>query len=215
MNYADADLRRGPGFGPGARARESLRRSLRIEAEGKTRVQAFLKAHALDGNFVLFERPTWAESEEFQLFGDGAFNAHNEVLWTVEIKIEQRSYPNLFLETWSHKARHTPGWFITSKAHLLAHHFLDTDELHMVNLDKLQTWAWEIPGPSYAYRVDAYPEKCPGNDEQGNDGWGRCVPIAVLTAEVGLRTFVMPPKVPRAAPAPAPSAPQAPWWERP
>ncbi len=98
----------------------------------------------------------------------------------IEIKAELANKTgNLFLETWSNRARGNPGWMDTCFADRLWYYFIQDDELFTMRMADLRLWAF---GPNA--NILNYPEKQQSKYCQLNDTWGRCVPIAVLANEV-------------------------------
>lgn len=94
----------------------------------------------------------------------------------IEIKAERENrYGNLFIETYSNRARGTSGWFFKLNADWLWYYFLAPSELYIVSMGKLRDWADERLGDFEERRQKRY--------DQLNDTWGRCVPIEVLKTE--------------------------------
>lgn len=131
-----------------------------------------------------------------QVLGDFIINTAKQECWTVECKAEEENkYGNFFLETWSNRNLESreshgergsnPGWLHKLRADLLFYHFLKEDELYIINLFRLQQWAFGHSGK--AGRIYAFPERAQSKYSQLNDTWGRCVPISVIRDEVGFR----------------------------
>jgi hypothetical protein len=130
-------------------------------------------------------------SEELQKSaGDLLFNSakHPERIVSVEVKGEKKYTGNFFLEYWSNRKRLTPGWMITLRADLLCYVFNDIEHAFIVELPKLQDWAFrqeterrDFDGHIYKYRL-----RPQGAYEQLNDTWGRLVPIEAVQHDVGL-----------------------------
>ncbi len=156
----------------------------KVEARSLEILTPFIRARSNGGQFILIEKGRLALELQRQI-GDAAFNARDGVLWTVEVKAEEENkYGNFFLETWSNRARYTMGWMVTLNSDLLLYHFLKSDELYVMNFQNLKRWAW------WERRIYRYPEREQGKREQLNDTWGRCVPISVISREVGFRRFI-------------------------
>lgn len=131
-----------------------------------------------------------------ETLGDFVINTVRQECWTVECKAEEENkYKNFFLETWSNRNLENrlshgergsnPGWLKKVRADLLFYHFLKSDELYIINLFRLQQWAFghgDKPG-----RIYAFPERAQSKYSQANDTWGRCVPIDVIHREVDFR----------------------------
>ena len=59
---------------------------------------------------------------------------------SIELKSEHRYTGNIFLEIWSNFNTQRKGWFLTSHANEIWYHFLDTNMLYIVGLEKLRQW---------------------------------------------------------------------------
>jgi len=105
------------------------------------------------------------------------------IAYGVEFKIEQRWTGNFFLETWSNKKWETPGWLFTLDTDVLLYYFEDKRLLYSIPFQKLKKWA-ETQG-----NMEPFPEKAQRKYDQKNDTWGRCVPIGVVTEQVGCQTY--------------------------
>lgn len=133
-----------------------------------------------------------------QTVGDILYNADRLTVMSIEVKTEQRASRNLFLETWSNASseleRMREGWMLTLDADWLFYYFVETDTLCTVDFQKLKTWAFRTPRHDGSLgRLFDYPEKAQKKHQQLNLTRGRCVPIAVLQAEVGLRLYTLNP----------------------
>jgi hypothetical protein len=166
-----------------------------VEARGLLVLIPFLQERAHDGRFVLTSKGRLARHLQ-ETVGDALFNSTAESVWTVEIKVETSSNTgNLFLETWSnrnleqmdsHAARGSnPGWLPKIQADLLFYYFLDSDELYIIDLFRLKQWAYRHDNGHP--RIEKYPERRQAKYVQGNDTWGRCVPISDLQRALGPR----------------------------
>ena len=95
-------------------------------------------------------------------------------------------YGRLYLEEWSNRSRYNPGWLLKLETDYLFYHFIENDELYILDFPSLQRWAYVEPSlrtgfPGRLYDYDSRPQR---KRVQRNDTWGRCVPIADLLAEV-------------------------------
>lgn len=99
----------------------------------------------------------------------------------VELKAEERTTGNLFLETWSNRRTGREGWIRTSRAVGLIYCFLDTESIYVAHMGRLQEWA--------TTQLHCYPERVQQKHSQSNETVGHIVPILRLSAEVGLRRF--------------------------
>jgi len=166
-----------------------------VEARSMAILIPFLSERA-DGRLVMTNKGTLSRHLQ-ETIGDALMSIDEGKMWSVECKAEEENkYGNFFLETWSNKNLDTrsnharlgsnPGWLLKLRADLLFYHFLASDELYIINLFKLQQWAFGCsgqPGRLYDYR----PEKKQGKYAQLNDTWGICVPIADIDRDVGFR----------------------------
>jgi len=129
-----------------------------------------------------------------QTVGDILYNADRLTVMSIEVKTERAKSANLFLETWSNAAeeagRKRRGWMYTLDADWLFYYFADADELCVVDFQKLKAWAFTGPRrDGTSGRIFDFKEKAQRANHQLNLTRGRCVPIEVLAAEVGLRRF--------------------------
>lgn len=168
------------------------------EAKGMTILSPFL-AEKSDGHLVLLEKGPLARALQ-ETLGDGIFQAPTGRAWSVEIKVEEDDlYGNLFLEMWSnrnleHRERHIEfgsnvGWMQKLRADLLLYYFLNPDKLYVLDLFRLQQWAFGSKLTGQPGRIYAFPEKPQSKRSQANDTWGRCVPLTVLAKEVRYKLF--------------------------
>jgi hypothetical protein len=118
--------------------------------------------------------------------GDIIYNPDRYAVLSIEVKTERRASPNLFLETWSNAAPEfrTPGWMVTLDADWLFYYFRESDELHVLDFQRLKRWAFEEKR-----RLYDFPERQQATNQQLNRTVGRLVPIATLRSEVGLRSY--------------------------
>jgi hypothetical protein len=160
-----------------------------VEYRAMKELDLFLSFHSYNGRCVRLEKGPLAPALQ-KMVGDVLLTGKRDRrLWGLEIKAEaEKRTPNLFLESWSNRGHHTPGWLITLQTDLLLYYFLDTKEAFLVNFHHLWQWAFVDTGQNgYAGRLWDFPEKPQAKYLQRNDTFGRCVPIAVLMAEVGMR----------------------------
>lgn len=165
-----------------------------IEAQAMVILLPFIKERAHDGRFVLCNKGPLARYLQ-ETTGDAIFNSDADTVWTVEIKAERKFTGNFFLETWSNRnlddrdnhARlgSNRGWLDKLRADLLFYYFLDCDQLYIINLFRLKSWAFGHDDEPA--RLERFPEKRQGRYQQRNDTWGRIVPIETVKREVGFR----------------------------
>lgn len=153
-----------------------------VEEESMRILTPFLKKISLDGRFVLTTKGRLAKELQ-KTVGDALFNNQKGELRAIEIKAErENAWGNFFLETWSNKHRETPGWLHTLNTDLLFYHFIASDELYVMDFQKLKNWL--LPK-----NILAYPEKRQTKYDQLNDTWGRCVPIKSVQYSIDARLF--------------------------
>jgi hypothetical protein len=113
-----------------------------------------------------------------QLFcGDVLVSLPKEAKY-IELKAEESDrHGNLFIETWSNKARKTRGWFWKCQADWLWYYFLEQHELYVFEMDALRTWLTP-------QLQEKYPEKAQRKRDQLNDTWGLCIPIEDMRSGV-------------------------------
>lgn len=164
----------------------SFQKSKTIEARGMVALSPYIKELA-DGRFVVFDKGPLAKHLQ-QVVGDVIYQDKGGVVG-VEIKCEgSNSHGNFFLESWSnrnmgdgHSGRGSnPGWMMKIGADVLFYYFLEQDELYIIDVLKLKKWAF---GPKWP--ICQYPERMQKKQEQLNDTWGWCVPIADIGRAVG------------------------------
>lgn len=159
-------------------------------AKGVARLLPFIKERAHDGQLVVTNKGPLAPFLQ-KTVGDVVINTDPERIWTIEIKTEEKHTGNLFLEYWSnlnleerrsHAERGTtPGWLHTLRADLIFFYFLDTDDLYIFNLFRLQQWALR------EREIYKFPLKRQKRHLQANDTHGHIVPISDLRRHIGFR----------------------------
>lgn len=164
-----------------------------VEARSLMILQPFLRERSQDGALVFIEKGPLAKSLQ-QTIGDAVMTDKNGGFRSVEIKAERENrHGNLFLEIWSNrnledrvshaKVGSNPGWMIKLRADLLLYHFINNDELYVIDFFRLKRWAFRDR------RIFSFPERGETQSSQRNDTWGRCVPIETLVREVGAKLF--------------------------
>lgn len=166
-----------------------------VEAQGMAILLPFLKQRAHDGQLVLTSKGRMARYLQ-EVVGDLMFNSDAETLWSVEVKIERRATGNFFIETWSNKnledrSSHSErgsnvGWLHKLRADLLFYYFIDSDELYVIDLFKLQQWAF-CNGPRGGGYLERYVERPQAKYSQPNGTYGRLVPVDDIRREVGFK----------------------------
>ena len=163
--------------------------SNRVRERGEQLVAPFIQKLADGGQYLIIEGGPLALYLQ-KACGDYHLRIHGEI-GTLELKTEEKSTGNLFLEMFSNRnlqdpAKHfergtTPGWLVTSKARWLAYAFLDYGVVYVCSMLQLQRWAF---CKERVFSGD-YPLKCQGRYPQLNDTWGFCAPIRVLQHDLG------------------------------
>jgi hypothetical protein len=157
----------------------------KVEQRGMEVLLPLLQERAFNGQLVMFNKGALAKYLQ-QTIGDVGINTGPDRFYTVELKVESRKTKNLFLEMFSNRNLDdrasyaergiNPGWLVKLRADLLWYYFLDTDDLYILALFRLQQWAFgtgDQPG-----EIWNYPLKRQGKYQQRNETWGFCVPIA-------------------------------------
>jgi hypothetical protein len=156
-----------------------------VEQRSLKILRPFIQQRVFNGQFVVTSRGPLARDLQVTV-GDIVYNSDAETCWGLEIKAEDSNkHGNFFFETWSNRERFTPGWMFSLNTDLLAYHFLEDDELYVIPFQKLRRWAFGFGAEDG--HIYVFPERKQTKRTQLNDTWGRCVPIEILTAELGLR----------------------------
>jgi hypothetical protein len=146
-------------------------------------LQPLIESRAYEGRYVVTSKGRLAKELQVSI-GDLLFNSDSETIWSVELKAEQRSTGNLFLEVWSNRSQFNPGWMWKLNADLLLYHFLDSDELYSVNFQRLKRW---FHGCDHRGRPPSslYQHVEQGKYQQRNDTWGVLVPLSAIDEAIG------------------------------
>jgi len=131
-----------------------------------------------DGRYVLTDKGRLAADLQ-QKYGDVVAQKNGDVV-CIEVKAEESNHwGNFFLEEWSNRSRFNPGWLLKLDTDYLFYHFIESDELYILDFPKLQYWAFIEPGilTGFPGRLYDFPSKPQTKRVQRNDTWGRCVPI--------------------------------------
>lgn len=162
-----------------------------VEADSLNVLRPFLEDYS-SGSYWISAKGPLARCFQEQ-HGDVLFTDQEGRMRSVEMKAERRHTGNLFLEVWSNRnfddrdsflrLGSNPGWLSKLRADYLFYHFLDNDTLYILNLWRLQQWAFGCRATGaniYRYREEAQNQR-----EQMNTTVGRLVPVADLkTAEL-------------------------------
>lgn len=157
-----------------------------VEVRSWEILEPYIERHSLNGRFVTTDKGRL--SRELQkTVGDVLLNNDKGEIVAIELKAEERNpHGNFFIETWSNKSRFTPGRLYTLNTDVLLYHFLESDELYVINFQKMREWLFKdcngFPN------INKYREREQGKYDQLNDTWGRCVKISDIGEHVGFRT---------------------------
>lgn len=171
--------------------------SRRVESQGMALLLPFLRERAHDGQLIVTSKGALARAVQ-ETIGDVIFNSDSERFYSVEVKIEARHTGNFFIEVFSNRNLDdrrsnaergiNPGWIFKLRSDLLFYYFVDTDDLYIMPLFRLQRWAFgsdDILG-----RIWRYPQKRQYKYTQLNDTWGWIVPIADIPTDICKRMNV-------------------------
>jgi hypothetical protein len=176
---------------------------LRQEREAKERLLPFLRTHA-DGGMVI------------DIAARNPLGLHIQKQWGTDYFLQYRGQPVTFesksdrnytgripIECWSNfvtdystylKYAHSPGWLLKSQAMILGYHWYLEDKLAIVDMFKLQQWAF-APSHGGAPNIERWQMYERGEvrpefpcympqQSQVNKTWLRWVPLAVLAREL-------------------------------
>lgn len=157
-----------------------------VEAESLAILKPFLEDYS-GGTYWISAKGPLARCFQEQ-HGDVLFTDNSGRMRSVELKAERRHTSNLFLETWSNRnfddrdsflrRGSNPGWLSKLRADYLFYHFLDVDALYILNLWKLQRWAFGCR--ENKANIYLYPEVAQHQREQANCTVGRIVKLVAL-----------------------------------
>lgn len=163
-----------------------------VEAISREILHPFIEQRALNGQYITTDKGRLARELQ-KTVGDVLMNGADGRLFAVEIKAERKNeYSNLFLEIWSNLSRYTPGWMLTLDCDVLFYHFIEDDDLLIIDFQKLKHWAFRQEASKTPHRIGniwKFPLRKQKRYSQLNDTHGACVPISVLREEVGIREF--------------------------
>lgn len=147
-------------------------------------LEPYLRNLAEENKYVLTDKGPLSYELQKSV-GDALYNSGDGKVWGVEFKIEETYTGNFFLETWSNKkfGMANPGWMVTLRTDRLWYYFLNTDQLFVIDFEKLFEWAFgnsSSTGNIYDYR-----EAKQYKHQQKNITCGRIVPVYVIGQEVG------------------------------
>lgn len=167
----------------------SYKDSCRVETGARPRLMRWLGHHSLNGQFVMTEKGRL--SAEFQtVYGDAFMNRKSDgAVLAVEFKVEaENRWGNAFLEIWSNLPARKKGWLHTLRADYLAYAFVASSELWVIDLPRLQKWAFDNDKRNLR-RFEPKPQR---KYSQLNVTVGSCVPLTVLSQEVGAKQYLLP-----------------------
>lgn len=151
----------------------------RVEAESLEDLLPFLRKHSKHG-IVLTDKGRLSRAFQSK-YGDVLLNAKTGELLACELKAEKRKTGNLFLEEWSNKKWCTPGWMNTLQCDRLLYHFIDADELYIIDFERLRVFFNEKKNTFRLVEQRKY--------DQLNQTCGRLAPINDVFRNVGFKIF--------------------------
>lgn len=172
-------------------AREIERRSVEI-------LEPLLERQS-GGRFVFTDKGRLAKEIQAK-YGDVLMQSLKEggALKALELKAEREKTGNFFLELFSNGSRYKLGWMWSNEADLLLYHFLDADELYIIDMPRLKRWFWfgetwvckngvarRERGPVVTPGFSSYRCVPQRRFEQRNDTWGVLADIHAVRKWVG------------------------------
>jgi hypothetical protein len=168
-----------------------------VEAESLAILKPFLEDYS-SGSYWISAKGPLAKCFQEQ-HGDVLFVDTTGTMKSVEMKAERKHTGNLFMEIWSNRNFDdrssfldrgcNPGWLSKLRSDYLFYHFLDRDTLYILNLWKLQRWAFGCrDGRAHIYDRE-YSEVVQRRHEQRNITVGRLVPLADLKSAGLVKVF--------------------------
>ncbi len=158
-----------------------------VEAKALDVLEPFIKMRSHDGRFVICDKGPLSKIIQ-QSMGDIIASTNRNTISTIEVKAEEKTTGNLFIETWSnrniddrysHAERGSNvGWIFKQRADYLFYYFLDNDLLFIIDFFELKRWLFHV-GALYRYR-----EVRQNKQVQMNDTWGRLVKIVDIEKNV-------------------------------
>jgi len=136
------------------------------------RGRAILKPYALHLGADV-EEVEDGKSKTQECYGDWRVSFGSSEVFYYEVKTEEKTTGNLFLEEWSNLG-YNQGWFCKSRGDVLWYYFLDLDNLWVCPIADLQVWAFTNSN------IKSYPSKPQRKRDQNNESWGWCVPTDAL-----------------------------------
>lgn len=147
-------------------------------------LRPLIESRAFNGQYTVLAKGRLAKELQVSV-GDLVLNTDAVgTFYSVELKAEQRATPNFFLEYWSNRSAYNPGWMWKLNADLLLYHFIDADDLYIINFQRLKRWfhACEQRGRPPSSEFVHCEQK---SYDQRNDTWGALVPIVAVGAAIG------------------------------
>jgi len=154
-------------------------KNIKIEKKGLIDLMPFL-FKTFNGRIVMTNKGRLSKFMQGN-YGDVFVNDNKGNFLAIEIKVEESSTGNLYLETWSNRAIFpflSRGWLFKTDADWIFYYFLDTKILHIINLKKLKEWALK------GNRLYDFPEKLQKKNKQLNKTYGVVVPVRILKNEM-------------------------------
>lgn len=161
-----------------------------IEARSVAKLRGLLRDKCDDGRYVIISKGPLAPVIQ-EIAGDLCMNRDGAVYFA-ELKAEEQFTGNLFIEVFSNRclanrddhARYgmKPGWAITNGADLLLYHFLDVDDVYVIDFYRFKRWFFgsgvngERDGVWWKYGASGF-QRVQQKYRQRNETVGILVPI--------------------------------------
>lgn len=160
-----------------------------VEAESLRILRPFIEQRAMNGQYVTTNKGRLAKELQ-KTCGDLFMNASDGRIYALEIKAEaDNKYGNFYLEIWSNLSRYTTGWMFHLNCDTLLYHFIASDELYVINFQRLRNWAFREKNGNRKGFIWGFPLCEQKKYSQLNDTHGACVPIRVIERAVGFQKF--------------------------
>lgn len=161
----------------------------KVEQQSLKILRPFIEQRAMNGQYVTTDKGRLAKELQ-KTCGDVFMNGIDGKIYAVEIKAEaEQKHGNFFLEIWSNLSRYTPGWMFHLNCDVLLYHFIEQDELYVINFQHLKDWAFRKENGNKRGRIWDFKMRPQEKYVQLNDTWGSCVPISVIESAVGFKKF--------------------------
>ncbi len=162
----------------------AFEQACRVEEKSRKILEPLFDLAAYKGRWVWNGKGRLARELQGSV-GDIIFNADPDRIYALELKAEERPSQNFFLEAWSNRSEFNPGWMWKSNADFLLYHFLSSDDLYVIDFQRLKRWFHDCENHSRPPWTQ-WRQALQGKYEQRNDTWGVLIPIEVIERAIGL-----------------------------